>query len=77
MKYEDGSNHFILLVCNDLERDLCVRMAELLNYHLVYDNKKYNMIFVGNGIGEKEISGIVAEYIGRRFEKVLSCERLI
>lgn len=77
MKYEDESKHFILLVCNDLERDLCVRMAELLNYHLVTENKKYNMIVVGNGADEKKVSDIITEYVGRKFEKILSCERLL
>ena len=77
MKYEDKSKHFILLVCNDLERDLCTRMAELLNYHLVTENKKYNMIFVGNEADENKVNDLITEYISRRFEKVLSCERLL
>ena len=73
MKYEDGSKHFLLLVCNDFKRDLCSRMGEFLTYHIVGDGKGWNTIFV---LKKKEIEGVVAEYISK-FDRILSCEKLI
>ena len=72
MEYKDGSRHFLLLVCNDWERDLTSRMGEFLTYHIVGNDKNWDTIMVRNNIEE-----VLTEYIGRNFDKILSCERLI
>lgn len=68
-------NHFLLLVCNDLERDLASRMGEFLTYHLVYGDKGWNTLFVGNNTDSPALYQILIEYISSNF-KVSCCEEL-
>ena len=77
MKCEDSSRHYLLLVCNDLERNLCSIMGELINYKNVNENKVGNIVVVGNGVEEKEVEKLLVEYVGRKFVNLKSCERLL
>ena len=76
-EYKDESKHFLLFICNDLERDLSSRIGELINYKSIYENKKANIIVVGNGEDSATVGDILIEYIGRSFERLKSCERLL
>ena len=76
-EYKDDSSHYLLFVCNDLERDLTTRIGELINYKSVYEKKKAGIIVVGNGANDKTVGDILTEYIGRSFERLKSCERLL
>ena len=76
MKYEDGSRHYLLLVCNDLKRDLCSRLGEFITYKNIDDNKIGNVIVL-DGVDESEVGKILTEYISRKFWRTESCERLL
>lgn len=74
MKYEDGSKHFLLLVWNCINPDLESRIGTLLQYHCTNENKFFSFL---NLPGDKdEVEGIASEYIGRKFNKLISCERI-
>lgn len=78
MKYEDGTNHFMLLVCNDTEHDLTNKLSIFLRHKIAgATNKKFNVITFGNNVEESELYKLTIEYISRRFNKVLSCEKLL
>lgn len=70
--YKDESKHFMIIVSTG-NLDLTERMCTLLQYHCAYENKKWDAIF-----GEKKkINEIITEYIGRKFNNVVSCEKLL
>lgn len=71
-EYKDDSKHFLLLICNDWERDLTSRMGEFLTYHIIGNDKAWDTVMVKGNIGE-----VLTEHISRNFEKILSCERVM
>lgn len=73
-KLESKEDHFLLLVCNDISSDLTSKMGEFLNYHIVYEGKSWDTLFL-NGLDESSLSKVLVEYISRNF-RPLSCERL-
>lgn len=73
MKYEDGSQHFLLLVVTAPRHDLVSRIGTLLQYHCTSGRKFFDIILP---IGIDNPEGIVAEYMARKFNNVLSCEKL-
>ena len=76
MEYDDGTNHFMLIVCNDIKHDLANRLSTFLHYKTtVKANKSYNIIAFDN-LEETKLYKFIVEYISRRFNKVLSCENL-
>lgn len=70
LEYKDGSKHFLLIMFKlDGNEDLMNRMSEFLNYHLTdKEKKRWDLI-----IGEENL---LPEYIGRRFDRLLSCEKI-
>lgn len=73
-KLESKEDHFLLLVCNDISSDLTSKMGEFLNYHIVYEGKSWDTLFL-NDLDEPSLSKVLVEYISRNF-RPLSCERL-
>lgn len=76
-KYDKDSKHYMLFVCNDLERDLTTRIGELVNYKNISDNKRGGIIVVGNGLDSDTLSKVLIEYMGRWVNGLKSCERLL
>lgn len=74
-KMETQEDHFLLLVCNDISSDLASRMGEFLNYHIVYEGKSWDTLFLSE-LDETQLSKVLVEYISRYF-RPLSCERLL
>ena len=76
-KYDKDNNHFMLFVCNDFGRDLTTRIGELINYKNIYPNKKAGILVVGNGLDGEKLNMILIEYVGKWFNNLKSCERLL
>lgn len=64
---KSSSKHFILLACTG-NFDLVSRMCVFLQYHCTSENRRWDVMF-GN-------DAMVTEYIGRRFDRLNSCERI-
>ena len=68
-KCDNGDKQFLLLLFEiDGNRDLLNRMSDFLNYSVVDENKRWDIV-IGN-------EDILTEYIGIHFNKLKSCEKI-
>ena len=70
LKVEGKTKHFLLLVCKG-NYDLTNRMCVYLQYHCILENKRWDIIF-----GDGDTDKLITEYVGRRFNNLVSCEKL-
>ena len=73
LKYRDGSKHFFLMVSDGSRNDIVEKMNTLFLYHCTTPNKLWDVLLLD---GCKDVEAIISEYIGRKFENLLSCEKL-
>lgn len=68
-KCDNENKQFLLLLLEiDGNRDLLNRMSDFLNYSVVDENKRWDIV-IGN-------EDILTEYIGTHFDKLKSCEKI-
>ena len=68
-KCDNENKQFLLLLFEiDGSRDLLNRMSDFLNYSVVDENKRWDIV-IGN-------EDILTEYIGIHFNKLKSCEKI-
>lgn len=75
MKYDQKEKHFLLVVWNCINPDLESRLGTLLQYHCTSGNKFFDFLNLP-GVGKEELEGIIAEYAGRKFDGLISCEKI-
>ena len=68
-----GDKHFLLLVNNSNLNDLISRINVFLLYSCVTEDKMWGIINTGK---TKNPEDVITEYIGRKFDNLLSCERI-
>lgn len=73
-KYPSEEKHFILLINNGADSDLISKIGTLLVYSKGNENRQSEIINLG---GCSNISEMVFEYIGRKFNRLKCCERVM